>query len=85
MVNPQDKQFEAHLSEWQYSELAQFWHEYMILGPRRSQEQLSLQEEALNFCEWIDADEDYPPYGIPEILAFFAEKERREGTAIKSE
>lgn len=73
--------FRLHLTEEQYNELAQFWHEYMVLGPRRAEMGLDRTSSALNFSQWIDADEDEPQYGLPEILAFFDEKERREGTA----
>jgi hypothetical protein len=74
--------FHIHLTEEQYTELAQFWHEYMVLGPRRDEIGASLTAIALNFSEWIDSDEDESRYRLSEILAFFAEKERREGTAI---
>lgn len=73
--------FRLHLTEEQYDELAQFWHEYMILGPRRDEMGLDRAGIALNFSQWIDSDEDEPEYGLPEIAAFFDEKERREGTA----
>jgi hypothetical protein len=69
------------LTEEQYNELAQFWREYMLLGPKRGQN-LQLTYLALDFSEWIDADEDEPQYGLPEIHAFFTEKERREGKTI---
>jgi hypothetical protein len=70
------------LSEEQYNELVQFWHEFMMLGPTQQQKGLDLTGLALDFSEWIDSDEDEPYYGLPEILAFFAEKKRREGTAV---
>ena len=72
-----------NLTEEQYDELAQFWHEFMVLGPTREQMGLDRTSIALTFSQWIDApgDEDEPEYGLPEILAFFDEKERREGTA----
>lgn len=77
--------FHLHLTEEQYNELAQYWHEYMLLGPRRNETGLDRAGIALSFSEWIDADEDEPCYGLPEITAFFAEKERREGTAVTNE
>jgi hypothetical protein len=70
------------LSEEQYNELAQFWHEFMMLGPTQRQKRLNLTGLALDFSEWIDSVEDEPYYGLPEILAFFAEKKRREGTTV---
>src|SRR5258708_5465387 len=69
------------LTEDQYAELSQFWHEFMVLGPTREQMGLDLNGIALTFSQWIDSDEDYPEYGLPEIHAFFHEKELREGTA----
>jgi hypothetical protein len=73
------------MTEEQYAELAQLWHEYMIPGPRKDEIGASLTTIALNFSEWINTDEDEPCYGLPEIHAFFHEKERREGTAIPEE
>lgn len=73
--------FQLHLTDEQYDELAQFWHEYMVLGPADKTLKHGLTGVALAFSQWIDADEDEPCYGLPEIMAFFAEKERREGTA----
>jgi len=77
--------FRHHLTEEQYAELAQLWHEYMILGPRNDEIGASLETIALNFSGWIDSDEDESLYGLGEIMAFFREKERREGTAIPKE
>lgn len=75
--------FEIKLTDEQYEELAQFWHEYMVLGPPRSDMGATHSEIALHFSEWIDAPgDDEPVYGLHHILAFFDEKERREGTAI---
>ena len=78
-------QFELRLTEAQYDELAQFWHEFMVLGPTREQMGFDRTGIALIFSQWIDSDEDEPEYGLPEILAFFDEKERREGTAFPSQ
>ena len=77
-----DDLFTLKLTEAQYTELAQFWHEYTMLGPSREQMELDRAGVALDFCEWIDSDEDEPRYGLPEIETFFDEKERREGTAL---
>lgn len=77
--------FRLHLAEEQSTELAQFWHEYMRLGPRCDEMGLSRTSIALNFNEWINADEDEPRYGLSEITAFFDEKEQREGTPILAE
>jgi len=82
---------EHRLSEEQYNELAQFWHEFMMLGPTEQQKRLDLTGLAMDFSEWIDSDESgfdddgEPCYGLPEILVFFAEKERREGAAVTNE
>ncbi len=73
------------LTEEQYAELAQFWHEFMVLGPTQEQMGLDRTSIALTFSQWIDSDPDEDPeYGLPEILAFFDEKARREGTAWPS-
>lgn len=80
--------FEIRLTDDQYTELAQLWTEYMMLGPRRDEMGSSLETIALNFCEWLNPDseiEDEQKSGLGEILAFFREKEWREGTAIPSE
>lgn len=77
--------FELRLTDEQYEELAQFWHEYMVLGPSRDEMGLDRTGIALKFSQWIDVDEDEPHYGLPEILAFFDEKARREGTFIASD
>lgn len=74
-------QFELKLSEEQYNELAQFWHEYTLLGPKNGE-----PFSAFDFCAWMDSDPDENPvYGLPEIAAFLAEKERREGTELAQE
>ena len=72
------------LSEEQYNELAQFWHEFMMLGPTQRQKELDLRDLAIDFMEWIDNDDDEycGLYSVEEILVFFAEKKRREGTAV---
>jgi hypothetical protein len=77
-----DDLFSLKLTEVQYTELAQLWREYTVLGPSREQLVLDRAGIALDFSEWIDTDEDYPRIGLPEIEAFFDEKERREGTAL---
>ena len=76
---------EGILTEEQYDELAQFWHEYMVLGPPRRDMGLDRTGVAMNFSQWIDVDEDEPRYGLPEIIAFFDEKARREGTTVAHE
>lgn len=78
----QDDLFTLKLTDEQYAELAQLWHEFMVLGPTREQMNLDRAGIALDFSEWIDSDEDYPLIGLPEIEAFFDEKERREGNAV---
>ena len=82
--------FRLHLTEEQYAELRQFWREYMLLGPRNDEIGASLTVIALNFSAWIDTDETAfidgePCYGLSEIMAFFDEKERREGLAVIAE
>lgn len=74
----EDDLFTLKLTEKQYNELAQWWHEYTSLGPARDTDDWT----ALDFCEWLDTDEPQE-YGLPEVEAFLAEKERREGTALK--
>ncbi len=69
------------LTDDQFHELSQFWHEYMVLGPPRKDMGLDRAGIALNFSQWIDSDDEEPEYGLPEIIAFFDEKARREGTA----
>lgn len=74
------------MTEEQYTELAQLWHEYMMLGAPTRDIGLSQEGIALNFSEWIDSnDEEESLYGLDEIIAFFREKERREGTAVPVE
>jgi hypothetical protein len=76
-----DDLFSLKLTEAQYTELARWWHEYMVLGPTRNPAEDDWN--ALDFCEWMDSDSDEDPkYGLPEVEAFLAEKERREGTAL---
>jgi hypothetical protein len=75
-----DDLFSLKLTEAQYTELAQLWHEYTVLGPTRNPDDDDWN--ALDFCEWMDEDEDDPKYGLPEVEAFLAEKERPEGTAL---
>lgn len=72
--------FEHRLTDEQYEELARLWEEYMRLGPKRGQEHLDETGQALAFSQYVDLDEDEPQYSLNDILAFFAEKERREGT-----
>jgi hypothetical protein len=75
------------LTEEQYNELAQFWHEFTLLGPRSDEIGLDLRDLAKDFMGWIDNDDDEycGLYSVEEILAFFTEKERREGTAVTNE
>lgn len=65
----------------QYTQLAQFWDEFMALGPTLEQSKLDLTGLAHAFMNWIDSDDDEYTglYSVEEILKFFAEKERREG------
>ena len=72
------------LTEEQYNELAQFWHEFMMLGPTHEQKGLDLRDLAKDFMGWIDNDDDEycGLYSVEEIHTFFTEKERREGTAV---
>lgn len=74
-------EFEVKLSEEQYSELRQFWREFTMLGLTREQEQLDQTGLASVFLEWIDNDGE-PCYSLGEILAFFSQKEHRDGTLI---
>lgn len=79
-----EQQFELHLTDEQYDELSNLWHEFaVLLGPTR--EQGNLASIALEFSEWIDTNEDHPRYGLPEIAQFFLDKEQREGTALPKE
>lgn len=62
---------------WNDGELAQLWHEFVVFSP-------SLDQAAFaptDFCEWLNTEPDNT-YGLPEVTAFLAEKERREGTAL---
>lgn len=61
----------------EYDDLAQLWHEFVLLGPPRETDAF----EPMDFVEWLDTAPDNP-YGIGAVERFLAEKERREGTAV---
>lgn len=82
-MSQDERLFEVKLTDERYGELAQLWDDYMWLGPKRGTEHYTPAERALDFCQYIDSDPDEDPrYGLPDILAFFAEKERRQGTGV---
>jgi hypothetical protein len=59
-----------------YDELARLWYEFLLFGPP-----IDEQSHALDFVEWLDTEPENP-YGLSDVEYFFAEKERREGTAL---
>jgi hypothetical protein len=63
---------------YDYEELAQLWHEFTVFGPSIDKATFS----PIDFVGWLDTDESNE-YGILDVQRFFAEKERREGTALK--
>ena len=69
----------AQLSDEEYRELAQRWHEYMLFGPPINEPTW----HPIDFCEWLNTDND--TYTLPAVEAFLAEKEQREGTALKAQ
>jgi hypothetical protein len=64
-------------SNYNYDELAHLWHKFTVFGPPIDKATFS----PMDFCEWLTTEDDNP-YGLPEVERFFAEKERREGTAL---
>lgn len=72
------------MTEVEYDGLAQFWTEFMIIGPTERQKGLDRRGLAQDFMGWIDAGDDECTglYSVEDILAFFNEKEQREGSPI---
>lgn len=67
---------------YNYDELLQFWHEYYIFGPPMDAQgdAATLEHWAEDFASWLDVDDN--PYGLRAVMEFFAEREKREGTAF---
>lgn len=63
-----------------YDELARLWHHYLTFGPPIDQATFT----PADFVAWLDTA-PANTYGLADVERFFADKEWREGTALRDE